>query len=161
MTLNIDNLNKVYAWLHKGAPEVIFSMKYALRPIEETDVTDRDYFDEDEGYYALARSQQEKVDAGGCGSVCCIAGAAAQFDGVKVNDPDYEDWTPIQNRALTYFGIDPNAYDNIPWMLPVFDPDLAPPNCGPRTAAKALKLWADHVAAHPKDIEFNPWSHIE
>ena len=152
--MNYDNLNKVYAWLHKGAPEVIFSMKYALRPIEDTSV-------EDDEYYDLTRSQQEKVDAGGCGSVCCIAGAAAQFDGVKVNDPDYEEWSAVQNRALTYFGIDPKAYDRLPWMLPVFDPDYAPPNCGPRTAAKALKLWADHVATHPKDIEFNPWDHIE
>lgn len=152
MTLNYDNLNKVYAWLHKGAPEFVFSMNYALRRIEDTGV-------EDDDYERLAPSQQAKVDEGSCGSVCCIAGAAAQFDGAK---PDqYDEWGPIQKRALQYFGINPYAYSDLPWMLPVFDPDLAPNNCGPRTAAKALKRWADHVAANPTEITFNPWSHAE
>ena len=156
--MNHDNINKVIGWLHRGAPEVIFSMKYALRTIEETDVEDKDYPEDNEGYYALAYSQRQKVDNNSCGSVCCIAGAAAQFDGVKPNDPEYDTWTPIQDRALRYFGINPKDYDDLPWMLPVFDPDLAPDNCGPRTAATALKLWAENT---PFNITFNPWSHIE
>lgn len=154
--MNHENINKVIDWLNRGAPEVIFSMKYALRTIDDTDVEDKDYPEDNEGYYALAYSQRQKVDAGGCGSVCCIAGAAAQFDGAK---PDqYDEWSPVQKRALQYFGINPEDYDDLPWMLPVFDPDLAPDNCGPLTAAKALKLWAEHA---DKDITFNPWSHIE
>lgn len=154
--MNHENLNKVYAWLHKGAPEFVFSMNYSLRKIEDTDVADKDW-DED-GYYRLAPSQRAKVDEGSCGSVCCIAGAAAQFDGAKPDE--YDSWTPIQDRALRYFGINPKDYDDIPWMLPVFDPDLAPPKCGPNQAAKALKLWADHVAI-TGDITFNPWGYIE
>lgn len=154
--MNHDNINKVIGWLHRGAPEVIFSMKYALRTIDDTDVEDKDYPDDNEGYYALAYSQRQKVDAGGCGSVCCIAGAAAQFDGAKPDD--YDEWSHVQKRALEYFGINPEDYDRIPWMLPVFDPDNAPDNCDPSTAAKALKLWAENT---PFNITFNPWNHIE
>ena len=157
--MNHENINKVIDWLHRGAPEVIFSMKYALRTIGDTDVEDKDYPEDNEGYYALAYSQRQKVDAGGCGSVCCIAGAAAQFDGAKPDE--YDDWTPVQKRALQYFGINPDDYDRLPWMLPVFDPDETPQNCGPLTAAKALKRWADHIAKHPDHITFNPWEHME
>jgi len=152
--MNLENLNKVIDWLHRGAPEMIFSMKYSLRTIDETDVADKDYTWD--GYYALALSQQAKVDTDSCGSVCCIAGAAAQFDGARPNE--YDEWGPIQKRALQYFGINPEDYDDLPWMLPVFDPDLAPDNCGPRTAAAALKRWAEQPVF---DINFNPWSHKE
>lgn len=152
---NFENINKVIDWLNRGAPEVIFSMRYSLHPIEDTDVENKDYPDDNEGYYALAYSQRQKVDAGGCGSVCCIAGAAAQFDGAKPDDHGYTLWSSIQDRALQYFGINPKDYDDLPWMLPVFDPHLAPPNCDPITAAAALKRWADNT---PFDIAFNPWS---
>lgn len=157
--MNHENINKVIDWLNRGAPEVIFSMRYALRHIDDTAVADKSYPEESDGYYSLAHSQRAKVDNNSCGSVCCIAGAAAQFDGVKIDDPNYDSWTPIQDRALRYFGI--TKPEGCPWMLPVFDPDEAPQNCGPLTAAKALKRWADHVAKHPDHITFNPWENME
>ena len=151
--MNHENINKVIDWLNRGAPEVVFSMVYSLRLIDDTGVEDRE--DDRNGYYGLAPSEQAKVDEGSCGSVCCIAGAAVQFAGVKPDDPDYNCWSPIQNRALKFFGITPTG--TIPWMLPVFDPEEAPDNCPPQLAAKALKLWAKHAQ---QDITFNPWPEI-
>jgi hypothetical protein len=151
--MNFDNINKVIDWLEQGAPEFVFSMRYGLTKVEETDLLDED----DDQYETLAMSQKEKLDAG-CGSVCCIGGAAAQFDGMKPGD-QYEGWWDIQTRALKYFGI---PFDeHTPWMLAVFDPDCAPEQTGPKAAAKALKRWADHVAQNPTDINFNPWDNTD
>lgn len=152
--MNHDNINKVIDWLNRGAPEAVFSMKYALRPIDDTWVGDPD----DEDYQELAPSERAKIGNNSCGSVCCIAGAAAQFDGVSPTDPAYNAWSPIQDRALSYFGINPRDHERLPWMLPVFDPDLAPNNCSPQQAAEALARWAAHA---DKNITFNPWSYIE
>lgn len=147
--MNYENLNKVIDWLERGAPEVVFSMHYALTAIDDTDLKNEDD-PLDEGFHTLALTEQAKV-RGGCGSVCCIAGAAAQFAGMKPDE--YDAWTDVQTRALNYFGIGVN--ESTPWMLPVFDPEWAPDNCTPRQAAEALKRWAEHA---DKDITFNPWT---
>lgn len=140
--MNHKNLNSLIDWLERGAPEVVFSMNYGLRTLDEA----TDY---DGGFeFELPQSELNKFESRSCGSVCCIAGAAAQFDGVPVEN-DY-DWNQIQSRALKYLGLPPTSV----WMLPVFDPDYAPEACTPKQAAQALKLWAEHAET---DIEFNPW----
>lgn len=151
--MNHENINKVIDWLNRGAPEYVFSMRHALTTVSDTDLTETD---EDEyGYWSLAYSERNKVTAG-CGSVCCIGGAAAQFDGMKPGD--YQDWTEVQDRALKYFGI--KRPTNCPRMLAVFDPDLAPANCRPKQAAEALKIWASQ-SPEEFDINFNPWPELD
>ena len=149
--MNRENIDKVIDWLNRGAPEVVFSMRYSLSPIEDTDVEDMEDDGDGDGYYGLAPSEQAKVDNQSCGSVCCIAGAAAQFNGLTPGN--YSSWFKVQEQALQFFGVRPVGI--IPRILPVFDPRLAPPNCDPITAAAALQRWADNT---PFDIAFNPWS---
>ena len=140
--MNRENIDKVIDWLNRGAPEVVFSMHYDLVWLDDL------HFD-DEDHRRLAPSEQVKVNT--CGSVCCIAGAAAQFNGLTPGN--YSSWFKVQEQALQFFGVRPTGI--IPRILPVFDPHRAPPNCDPITAAAALQRWADNT---PFDIAFNPWS---
>lgn len=149
--MNHDNINKVIDWLNRGAPEMVFSMRYSLMDIENTCLDD----DSDEDYEELPYSEQEKI-SNGCGSVCCIAGAAAQYAGMKTTDACLDGWSGIQDKALEFFGV--TKPEKCRWMLPVFDPDEAPHGCTPQQAAKALKLWADQVYF---DIHYNPWDLAE
>lgn len=149
--MNHENINKVIDWLTRGAPEYVFSMRHALTTVSDTHLTETD--NDEYGYWSLAYSERNKVTAG-CGSVCCIGGAAAQFDGMKLGE--YEDWTDVQDRALKYFGVT-KPY-NCPWMLAVFDPGLAPYKVSPQQAAEALKIWASQS---PFDITFNPWPELD
>lgn len=144
--MNHDNLNKVIDWLNKGAPETVFSMNYGLLAFDDPS------FILEDGY-ELPYCESKKIDEG-CGSVCCIAGAAAQFGGMKPEDPTYREWTDIQDAALRFFGV--HKPENCPWMLPVFDPSYAPESCTPKQAAEALKMWAESG-----DINYNPWEYIE
>lgn len=144
---NFENINKVIDWLNRGAPEVAFSMTYSNitskgLPVYEDD-TD-----------TFSPTELEKLLNGGCGSVCCIAGAAAQFSGMPPSENPA--WSDIQARALEYFGFDHD--EDTPWMLPVFDPDYAPSPCSPQFAAQALELWAKYAK---EDIAYNPWPEIE
>lgn len=141
--MNHKNLNQLIDWLDRGAPEALFSMNIGLRAPDEV----VDSFGDFE--FELPQSELDKLHAKSCGSVCCIAGAAAQFGGAPiVNDFG---WADIQERALAFLGL-PNAHGH--HMLPVFDPDLAPEACTPKQAAQALKLWATHADTNPA---FNPW----
>lgn len=142
--MNRENIDKVIDWLNRGAPEVIFSMHYDLVWLNDLN------FDA-EDHPHLAPSEQVKFRNNTCGSVCCIAGAAAQFNGLTPGN--YSSWFKVQEQALQFFGVRPVGI--IPRILPVFDPRLAPPNCDPITAAAALQRWADNT---PFDIAFNPWS---
>ena len=138
---NFENINKVIDWLNRGAPEVVFSMHYSNVPYDSLliDADDTDRF---------SPTELEKALKGNCGSVCCIAGAAEQFSGMPATENP--DWSTTQARALKYFGLPPAEL----WMLPVFDPHMAPEPCSPQLAAKALALWAKH------NITFNPWPEI-
>ena len=144
--MNRDNINKVIDWLNKGAPEVVFSMTYSNIQTKDLSVPENDT-------YSFSPTELEKILNGGCGSVCCIAGAAAQFSGMPPSDT--HNWSEVQDQALEYFGIDPDGYT--PWMLPVFDPNYAPSPCPPQIAAQALELWANHAHSDPT---FNPWPEI-
>lgn len=144
-----QNVQAVIDWLNKGAPEMAFSMHYSLRDLNELN----DFLDDDDDEEFSPRELQKATD-GSCGSVCCIAGAAAQFDGVKPTDPAYDSWGPLQDRALSYFGV--KKPEDCPWMLPVFDPDYAPPRCTPQQAALALERWANQPVFN---ITFDPWEH--
>lgn len=147
--MNHDNINKIIEWLNRGAPEYVFSMRHGLTALSDTDLMETD--DEEYGYWTLSYSERNKVTAG-CGSVCCIGGAAAQFDGATPGE--YVDWTEIQDRALKYFGV--KKPEHCAWMLPIFDPDRAPEKTTPQKAAEALKLWANQ-----SDIYFNPWDELD
>ncbi len=139
--MNYENLNKLIDWLEAGAPHRVFSMTISNLPIDQVHYGD----------ISLSASERRKFGNPDCGSVCCIAGAAAEFGGMKPGA--YEDWCDVQNAALEYLGIDPSSTDM--WMLPVFDPEFAPSSCSPQQAAAALKRWAENQPFHP---EFNPWS---
>lgn len=147
--MNRENIQTLINWLEAGAPEVVFSMYEGLTSVEALNFTEGSVHQ-----IVLSDSEKQKINSGHCGSVCCIAGAAALLTGVSI--PAYEDyyWSDIQSKALEYFGLPPT---NIP-MLPVFDPVEAPENCSPQTAAKALQIWADQPDFK---IDFNPWRHFK
>ena len=141
--MNRENINKVIDWLKAGAPHAVFCMDYALVSINHLDEDDE---------YILANSEYQKLMAEDCGSVCCIAGAAAQFGGASPTED--RTWFEIQALALKFFGIDPSEAEGMP-MLRVFDPECAHSNCTPQQAAEALELWANQ---QDFDINFNPWT---
>jgi hypothetical protein len=135
--MNTENIQTVVDWLEAGAPHSVFSMHHGL--LATSIVWDLD-FD------GIPPDQLDKVDD--CGTVCCMAGAAAQFGGLKPADD--RSWSVLQNAALSYFGLPPTSCH----MLPVFNPHGAPPFCSPQRAAVALKLWAEQAETNPN---FNPW----
>lgn len=141
--MNHTNLKQLIDWLDRGAPEFVFSMDIGLRGLHEV----VDSFGDFE--FELSQSELDKIQSGSCGSVCCIAGAAAQFGGAPIINEF--GWADIQERALAFLGL-PN--DHGYHMLPVFDPDNAPEACTPKQAAQALKLWAEHADTNPA---FDPW----
>lgn len=134
-----QNIQQVIDWLNQGAPHSVFSMSRSLVYQDSDDLED---------IHQFAPSEYEKLTQDSCGSVCCIAGAAAQFDGAT--PVDNSGWVYLQERALKFFG-KPTATRF--FMLPVFDPGLAPKPCTPQQAAEALKRWASQP-----DVEFNPWN---
>lgn len=139
--MNRENVQRVIDWLRAGAPEAIFTMHYSLHEVSVLDEWD---------HGRLAPSEQAKTPH--CGSVCCIGGYAAQLGGMTARN-NSGSWSPIQDKALEFFGVDTDTDPyQIPWMLPVFNPGFAPLRCTPQEAADALERWANQ-----DNIAFNPW----
>lgn len=144
-TKNFKNVNRVLEWLYNGAPHTTFSIEVGSAGVDE-------YI---EIYQDDVEDSPEVPE--GCGSVCCIAGAAFQMDlgifGDIEPDADYP-WTHVQHGAERFFGIDTDnlgpqimgEYANDFWMLDVFSPHLSREALGgqptPAQAAQALLNFA-------------------
>jgi len=122
--MNIENMTKLRDWLAAGAPHVRFDM--------DTGVT-----------------IEEGSGVGDCGTVCCIAGAAALMSvngGVIVKDYDdvanelhveggEADWFKVEYAARHWLELPDN---NGRYGHDLFDPELAPDGCTPAQAAEAV-----------------------
>jgi len=121
--MNIENMTKLRDWLAAGAPHVRFDM--------------------DTGVVV-----EESHGMGDCGTVCCIAGAAAlmavngdtivkDIHDVEELDFDGEEasWYTIMDKALSWLGLPEN---NSSFGHDLFDPHAAPDDCTPAQAADAV-----------------------
>lgn len=147
MNVNRENLQKLIDWLDAGAPHFIFDMRTDLESYYVQDLSERLF------------QQVEAKGIGECGTVCCIAGWAAQQMGVK---PEHDFvWQTIRNKALQFFGLgEPKSamsldYRDPDWFgHPLFNSILAPHDCTPEQAAKAAR----RVLEDPADP--NPWKDV-
>jgi hypothetical protein len=125
-TLNIPLLNTIIDWLAAGAPHTPAGFG----------------FDLDKGIF---RTFDEDASEG-CGTTCCIAGAAIAF-----SDPNYmqlvpecgdeADWGKVQRRAAKLLGINGKAAMSLFFMG----------ECGPQEAAVILTKFRD-TGKYPKDV---------
>jgi hypothetical protein len=95
LKLNKLLLGKIARWLEAGAPEV-----------SELDLRG---FDMNNWRYTVdqnGRRWYSKEDGPKCGTQCCIAGAAVQFDNPKARVPEGH---PIANRATKLLGMTDDA----------------------------------------------------
>jgi hypothetical protein len=130
--MNVKNMNKVIAWLEAGAPHAYFDMDYGVQQ-----PNDFEFF----GNYTAYKNVEEKEN---CGTVCCIAGAAALMD--YAEEIDYKGvfpkispemrWQEVEKRALKYLGLPKDCAD---FGNELFSPEYAPENCTPQEAAEAMK----------------------
>ena len=131
---NIPNLTRLRDWLLAGAPHHLFSMQYGLITTSAAlNSTEDGELHELEG---LSQIELNKPGVGDCGTVCCIAGAAAMLDGMEPST-NGDSWPFVRARALRALDLpdDPNN-----WMgHDLFDPDCAPDNCTPTQAAEAVQ----------------------
>lgn len=135
--LNIENLNRLKAWLEDGAPHVTLNMRHGVRVIRNMDGEPQ------------------------CGTTCCIAGAAfAMSKGQMVEKGDitawaneltdvyagseaedlesYEiDWGDLQDAAADWLGIKDTGLRS--GHIPLFSMYLCPSNCTPAQAAQAVQ----------------------
>lgn len=118
--MNLEHMTKLRDWLLAGAPHVYFSISYGLGSFVEGEYSD------------IPADQFEK---GHCGTVCCIAGAAAQFSGLK---PEHRetDWSLVRALALDYLGLPSNGKH---MGHDLFCHELAPTSCTPQRAAQAVQ----------------------
>ncbi len=126
--MNIDNCKELLAWLDAGAPHAVFDMHF--------DNISLSVFDDMELYQF-----QDQVDSkgiGSCGTVCCIAGAAAGLAAGDISKPlsEYGSWSETQNTALNWLGL-PKGNERHGHDL--FDPTQSPEDCTPAQAAEALR----------------------
>lgn len=145
--MNIEALEKLAEWLEAGAPELVFNMDYGIVSEDGLDLEEM-----------LVETGQTGL--GGCGSVCCIAGAAylmsiapegSMFPDLNTQIQFQEEyWHIIAGGALTFLGLPPGRDDFFHHDL--FSSDLAPYNCTPKQAAVAVR----RVIAGKE-----PWSYDE
>lgn len=151
--MNYQNLAHLTSWLKQGAPEHLFTMQVAVAPSNTLPDDSWDFYQTNDA--SEDQLSKKKTD---CGSVCCIAGAAAQFRGHYTPEKlAHKDWSVIQSEALEYLGLNPSKAEMR--MIPLFDPDEAPHGCSPAQAAEALEIWAPHAAMG--NLDFNPWEEDE
>ena len=133
--INVENCNKLLAWLEAGAPHAVFHMRFSNGPIENVcSIEDL------RTYYPSAYQQVEAKGIGACGTVCCIAGAAAGMASGDIAKPLDEGWHDVTDKALKFLGIKRQSNPVDSWMIhDLFDPFLAPENCTPQQAAQALR----------------------
>lgn len=127
-TPNIENLTKLRDWLNDGAPTVIFNMAVGFERLDQLDADDLD---------SISEVERNKPGIGECGTVCCIAGASARFDGMIPGA--FTSWMDVAKRALNYLGLELNPDDPSWYGHDLFDPFLAPHNCTPQQAAQAVQ----------------------
>lgn len=133
--LNIENCNKLLEWLDAGAPHAVFDISVGnMRVFERKD-------DAGEIRNSWVAEQVEAKGVGDCGTVCCIAGAAAALSEGDISTPiQSDDFEVIATSALNFLGIEEQEDPADRYMLhDLFDPDLAPYNCTPQQAATALR----------------------
>jgi hypothetical protein len=145
MKPNTRRLKALLKWLEAGAPHFVFNMKEDLTT-----------------YYVeyLDHPLVQQVDAkglGACGTMCCIAGFAAQKAGVKPSE--IGQWTTVREAALEYLGLpevsSPSGFRVDNWYgHPLFSSVLAPKDCTPAQAAQAVRA----TIANPHDP--NPWRDV-
>jgi len=122
--MNLENMTKLRDWLAAGAPHVRFDMDIGV-------------------------IIEEPKGLGDCGTVCCIAGAAALMSvngGVIVKDYDdvadelhveggEAEWVKVEHVARHWLQLLEN---NWAFGHDLFDPQLAPDDCTPAQAADAV-----------------------
>lgn len=116
-TLNIPALTRLKEWLEAGAPHASFNMHHGLMGTDEFD---------------------------GCGTVCCIAGAAVYLEMDPVtrvaatSAAGCLSWDSVAQRALNILGL-PVKPNTRGMYHPLFDPGNAPEDCTPEQAAEAVQ----------------------
>lgn len=118
--MNRDKLERLAEWLEAGAPHALFDMQYGY----VSNTSDPDLFEN-----LVPDSEPE------CGTVCCIAGAAFMLEGRTLTLRE-DNWEPVRDEALKILGL-PNRGTYMGHEL--FDPSLAPQECRPQDAAKAVR----------------------
>ena len=79
--LNVENCNKLLEWLDAGAPHAVFDITVGnMRVIERKD-------DNGEIRNSWVAEQVKTKGVGDCGTVCCIAGAAAALKEGDISTP--------------------------------------------------------------------------
>ncbi len=133
--LNVENCNKLLEWLDAGAPHAVFDITVGSACVIE--------YKDDDGHFMdpFVEHQVKTKGIGDCGTVCCIAGAAAALKLGDISTPVQGiEFTGIANLALDFLGLEKQSGCHDPWLLhDLFDPDLAPSDCTPQQAAAALR----------------------
>lgn len=156
---NIEALMALHGWLLNGAQHTVFDMNQGATEVEE-------YISDSETTPEKLSEAEDYLNENGCGTVCCIAGAAmlmnrAKEEGITSLFPSpeqqrefsVEDWELLRDEALRFLGLEragvPEKHDedsdktdgklNISWFgHELFSPDLCPKDCTPQQAAQAV-----------------------
>jgi hypothetical protein len=146
MKPNTRRLKALLKWLEAGAPHFVFNMKEGLTTYYKEDLKDH------------LVEQVETKGLGACGTMCCIAGFAAQKAGLKPSHVGH--WPQVRDAALGYLGL-PEMETPAPGFRsgnwyghPLFSNVLAPEDCTPAQAAQAVRA----TIANPHDP--NPWRDV-
>lgn len=141
---NKPNALALIEWLMLGAPHAVFNIDYACMVPDEYEFAGAFYDAEEQG-------DAEGVDMEDCGSVCCIAGAAAQMAvgefGRKPEMTADMPWDELQDRAVEWLGLDLSDDDHDEWdgsMWPIFDPEYWDEKPTGPAAAAALVAFSQH-----------------
>jgi hypothetical protein len=132
-------MNQLLEWLEAGAPAFVFNMHSSVVSYDKHSLGDSFIF-----------HQVKEKGLGECGTMCCIAGWAAQ------KHKNYETgfyWDTVGHLGRKYLGLPliENQSTEDGWFFhPLFNPHLAPPNCTADQAAQAVR---NTIA----DAYSNPW----
>lgn len=137
--MNIERLTEMADWLEAGAPHVVFRMDHGRETVDAIleDFDLYDYGSTEE--YNMITEERDTKGLGKCGTVCCIAGYAVEAYGSDAQRAEeYMSWKHVKNIAMEAFDLPVSEYINH-MGHDLFDPDLAPDNCTPQQAARAVR----------------------
>jgi hypothetical protein len=141
--MNIDKMTQLAIWLEAGAPHIIFNMR------EGIDV---------DPYERIPEIIKDQVGVGECGTTCCIAGYAVSLEKnqfslhpIHGNGPA---WCDVRDDALRILGL-PLQKDHGGMGHALFDFRLAPKDCTPQQAARAVR----RMISNPRTR--NPWKYVK
>ena len=147
--LNIENCNQLLNWLDDGAPHAVFNMDFCNMPLSVVTGDDIEADTDDATRRDEIILEAKTKGIGECGTVCCIAGAAAGMTQGDISKPLEEiQWHVIADTAIKFLGIEKQ---NTLMSHDLFDNCLAPENCTPAQAAAALRRVMVGEEAWPKE----------